>query len=454
MPLDELLKSIAITHPFTSAFVVMLVLMLLLPLVIRVTRKYRVYWFYLFVAVAVFAWAYERANLLYFYVFMLGMLTAFSEIVSKFSDEPIKALGSAEALAYHLTNGAIACFALMLLSASGFGASTLLDKIKLVTAAGLGSMLIMRSRLFNAKVAGEDVAFGPEQIVRLFFRFMERSIDRIRAEARVEFVTEQMSDLDFDKIYDYTVTMLNAAQAWDEKEKEKTLKQIEEIKKSNLSNMELKSFELGFILLNTMGEAFLSTLYVEKKAEWRLRAPIVETRTTLLERLTNKQPPLYFSYGSNMSTQTFLSRLGRTDYDVQSFEKIVRPAKGTLRGYRVVFNRPSSEHSGHSDINLEVDENGRVEGVIYNLNKEALEYLNHTEPGYSLQIVKVTGPQQKEVECQAFVYNGPREERPPERSYFNSLLRGAQERGLSPEYIETLKAAASGTREFAAPSAA
>src|SRR5437868_9225002 len=53
---------------------------------------------------------------LYFWPFLLGMTTAFAEIISKFDDEPMKALKTFPALLYHVLNGMIAAFALYLLA--------------------------------------------------------------------------------------------------------------------------------------------------------------------------------------------------------------------------------------------------------------------------------------------------------------------------------------------------
>jgi hypothetical protein len=46
---------------------------------------------------------------------------------------------------------------------------------QLVLAAGLGSMLRIRSKFFTVNVGNDDVAFGPEQLVRVFLGFPGRS---------------------------------------------------------------------------------------------------------------------------------------------------------------------------------------------------------------------------------------------------------------------------------------
>ena len=181
-------------------------------------RRYKYFVLYGGVLVAAFLLAVYDRNALYFYTFALGMLTAFAEILGKFSDEPLKSLNTPQALFYHLSNGLIAAFALRVLILYNVPHDQALDQLKIVLAAGLGSMLIMRSKLFNLKLrgkdgaeTGEDISFGPEQIIKVFFRFMERAIDRVRAQSRIEFVKANLENMDFDKVCDYSITMLKSA---------------------------------------------------------------------------------------------------------------------------------------------------------------------------------------------------------------------------------------------------
>jgi len=155
----------------------------------------------------------STGHLIYFWPFLLGMLTAFAEIISKFDDEPMKALETTPALVYHILNGLIAAFALYFLAlAAGFptdfaGVSDI-DKLKYAMAAGLGAMLIMRSKLFNIKVGDDDVSFGPEQIIKIIFRFMESAIGRVRARARRDFIEKKLDNINFDVVYARSVMTL------------------------------------------------------------------------------------------------------------------------------------------------------------------------------------------------------------------------------------------------------
>ena len=223
---------------------------------VALVQNFRVYAWYLIVLLAALVGSILIQDLLYFYAFVLGMLTAFAEILGKFSDEPIKSLGTPHAVFYHLLNGLIAAFALKVLVLYNVPSSEPIDQLKVVTIAGVGSMLAMRSKLFNIKVAGEDVSFGPEQIIKVFLNFMQSAIDRVRAQSRVDFVKSKLDNINFDAVYDYSLTMLEAAQALADKDKKELLEGIPKLKSGEPTDKQLKSYRLGFLLLNKMGEDF------------------------------------------------------------------------------------------------------------------------------------------------------------------------------------------------------
>lgn len=237
--------------------------------------------------------------LLFFGAFLLGMLTAFAEIIQKFSDEPMAALGTPQALIYHVLNGAISIFALYLLLLYEVPVATQLDKIQAVVVAGLGAMLIMRSKLFNVKAGDKEIAFGPEQIVNVFLRFMEHSIDRIRSSARIAFIKRVMDNLEFEHIVGYTITMLESAQALGDK-KDQLIKDIGELRTNqDVTDGQLRSYRMGFLMLNSMGEDFVEELYEERRPEWLIKAPQIEPSVGIWERigLGGESRVSLFTYG-------------------------------------------------------------------------------------------------------------------------------------------------------------
>lgn len=382
---------------------------------------------------------------LYYFAFLLGMTTALAEVIGKFSDEPIKSLGTPHAVAYLLFNGLIAAFALHVVMIYEMPVGTAQDELKAVIVAGLGSMLIMRSKLFNIKVGGEDVAFGPDQIIKVFFRFMEAEIDRVRAQTRIDFVRAHMSDIDFDRVRNYSLTMLEAAQALDDKARQACQEGIRKVTEMpfGADDKQLKAYHLGFILLNTMGENFLAKVFDRAPPEWKLRAPIRDTPAPgLLDRILTPKDDrqLYFAYGQSICSLEFRKRMGWEAMDDTKFAEQVAPRKGRLTGYRLEFAAPDRDGAeGIALPTLVPDATAEVEGVVYRLSSEQLGYLDTEQAGYrrSPATVLVDG---KEVAVTTYLANRTVPGLRPDAAYLECMLEGAREQGLSEDYVKGLQA--------------
>ena len=427
-------------------------------------------WYFVSILIVLF-WAWKTDNpetnhILYFYAFMLGMLTAFAEIIGKFSDEPIKSLRTPHALFYHLLNGAISALALFMLKTYGMLPTSNQEKLELVLLAGLGSMLVMRSKLLNLKVGGQDVALGPEQIINVFFRFMESEIDRIRAQSRIEFVRERLYNVDFEKVHDYSVTMLRAAQALDTQEKCKEA--IQTLKAEQFGDKQMKSYALGFLLLNRMGENFVDKLFdkdaSKRPKEWRLWAPMDEKEVkddavpgllskiaSLGNRAKDGEPDpgteevYYMAYGTSMCSRSLRSRLN-WDMEETEFARKTEPRACVLKGYLLVFDKPDNPDEtdptlvcGLPNIHPVADGTGEVEGVLYKLTKAAIEFIDNAEVGYRRKTVDVhVGGQTLKAEVYRAEITRP--DLKPEASHLQKVLDGAREHQLSQAYVEQLEA--------------
>lgn len=234
-------------------------------------------WYFLLPALALLG-TLEWSSTDYFWVFVLGMATACAEIISKFPDEPLKSLKTGHAVAYHAFNGIIAAFALYALTLFADEPTTPADRLKIVVGAGLGAMLIMRSKLFNIKVGGEDVSFGPEQIVKIFLSFMEQAIDRIRARKRIEFLKGYVDKVDharFDDFIDHIDAMLRASQTRTNEQKESFVECIQKIRGGDKAPKggRNKCYAVCFELLNGMGEDFVMEVFKNMPANLRSVAP-------------------------------------------------------------------------------------------------------------------------------------------------------------------------------------
>jgi hypothetical protein len=308
-------------------------------------------------------------------------------------------------------------------------------------------MLIMRSKLFNIKIGAEDVSFGPEQIIKVFFRYMQEAIDRVRAQSRMEFVKTRMDNVDFVKVYDYSLTMLDSSQVLEKDELDALKTDIDKIKDGTPNDAQLKSYKLGFILQKRMGEDFVNKLFEGNASrDWMIRAPVAETKkdegglgTRLSSLLSKKEEYVsYFAYGSSMSTKRFSERLGWDAAYVTQWIATTQPRKCELKGYRLAFNKPDDANPQAGTANIVRDANGTVEGVLYQLTPAALDFLDRSEKGYRRESVKVTLG--SEIEALSYVAITTKEGLKPTPEYFEQVLHGGREHGLSDAYLDSLQA--------------
>lgn len=141
----------------------------------------------------------------------------------------------------------------------------------------------------------------------------------------------------------------------------------------------------------------------------------------------------FFAYGSNMSIWVMSEICGE--------HKVVGPAR--LDDYRVAFLRRSMGwQGGVADI---VHATGEVVwGVLYAIGDSchnALDSKEHFGTGYTSMHCEVTLPEAGQT-VHAFTYtviDKSDEEIPPSPMYFDTMLEGAQQRGLPPDYIKYLQ---------------
>jgi hypothetical protein len=397
-------------------------------------------WYAMSLAIALVI-ATATGGTLYFYAFLLGVVTAFAEIIGKFRDEPMKSLQTPQAVLYHVLNGAISAFALKIYFLTFGEATTQVDQIKAVMTAGFGAMLLMRSKFFNAKVGDQDISFGPEQIIKVFLSFMERAIDRVRAQSRVDFVRDKFAHLDFAVVRPYCETMLNAAQVLDDRPD--LVEALDKLAASSDLDAQLKSYRLGFLLLDRMGEDFVTKLLENKSADWFIQAPVVEKKSdglfARLQSLGAKDDgrSFYFAYGSSMSTDRFRERLGWSKLDARKFVDSTDPQTCVVHGYRLVFNKPDAQ-GRNATSNLVPSPDDSVEGVLYRLTDLQLDFLDRSEAGYRRQTITAKAGD-KTVQAQAYVAVSTDDSLKPTKAYLQLVVEGAREHQLSASYIERLE---------------
>jgi hypothetical protein len=372
--------------------------------------------------------------------FLLGAMTASGEIIAKFRDDPLKAFRTTQAALYHGVNGAISAVALGVLSLYQVPMDTPLDQVKAVITAGLGAALLLRSKLFTIRIGNEDVAFGPDQLVKVFFRFMEQAIDRVRAQARIDFVRSVMNNVDPEKVRTYSSAMTECIQTTAGNDRQELQRQIEEVCLDGSTEKQVRAYRLGFLLLNQLGENVVARIFSDPPPEWRIRAPLQDEGGLLARLFTQSDGTVpYFAYSQNMSRQQMLQRLGWHEEDASRVHDKLAPKAAVLPGYRLVFADPRTITASRGALATIVpDSRSTVEGVVYRLPLTALRFLDTPyDPGYRRITVTVEAAGER-LEAQTYIGESTRVGKPT-RPYVDTMIAGAIENGVSRGYIDALR---------------
>jgi Gamma-glutamyl cyclotransferase, AIG2-like len=393
---------------------------------------------------AVFLYGWLQGNVDYFWVFALGMCTAFAEIIGKFRDEPLQSVRTGYAILYHIFNGIIAIFALFVLEILAGPPSDAGQHLRNVLAAGLGAMLIMRSKLFNIKMGGEDVSFGPEYIVKIFLSYMEGEIDRIRSVERIELVNRHVAVLQHDRFHElaeHILVMMGATARSSQQHVafEATLKHIRSA--DGPVDARGKCCAICFELLNAMGEDFVSKVIHNAPPTVRNVAP--SSGPTVFQRIAVAANPFvappredlqyYMAYGAGMSGVRFRERL---KWSEEKYNRIPAVKRCELPKYRLVFDKLDDMGTGRA--NVVPDETEKVEGVLYTLTKEQMHFLDTQMPQCVRRTMRVK-TDGKFVDAEVYLALHTSESLRPNTNAVHDMINGAQERKLPPKYIEKLR---------------
>lgn len=205
----------------------------------------------------------------YFVAALCGVAVACAEVVSRYKDDPVKAICCRWGAGYLFFNGLLPVAGFAILVAAGTASATTsdIDNLKYALYVGFGAMVIIRSKLFNLKLEGGDkLSIGPDFVIDTFLSAMDRQIDRQRAYERARIVKEVMEGIDFGKVRMPIVTLMTRSmQGITESEmKELGIKVKETEQAQELSNQE-KSYALGFMVLDLAGEDFFRKVFDKRE---------------------------------------------------------------------------------------------------------------------------------------------------------------------------------------------
>lgn len=199
---------------------------------------------------------------------LFGALVGAAEVMARYRDEPFAATFSWPGLSYLALNGFISAAAYGLLVYykgeifPGLGEDGLLTSI----VAGFGSMVVMRSKLFNFKTeGGEEYAIGPDAVTSTFLKSVDRGIDRNRSSARQKLVYEEVRQIkDPSKAPEFLRISLASYQNLSDAEKKELNDILLKLQAENL-DPQLKLMAMGFGFLNIGGQRNFSELMKQLK---------------------------------------------------------------------------------------------------------------------------------------------------------------------------------------------
>jgi hypothetical protein len=191
----------------------------------------------------------------------LGAGVGLAELVSRYRDQPSALPASVSFWVYLLLNAGASAFAFALIGVFGWTFGLAPGPARTgteVLVAGLAAMALFRSSLLTLKVGDEDVNIGPSALLTSLLAVVDRAVDRRRATQRSDAVSKAMHLVCFSKAkISLPAYSLQLMQNVPVEEQQKLRTAVDAL---GLSAMEddLKSLNLGLLLMNTVGPAVLA----------------------------------------------------------------------------------------------------------------------------------------------------------------------------------------------------
>ena len=195
----------------------------------------------------------------YLLVGLFGACVAIGELVSRYRDEPVRALLTPSAVLYVALNAGASLAALALIRAFGwtFGVTGTSDDAAVrwtqTLVAGFGALALFRSSLFTVRVGDKDVGVGPSAFLQSVLDAADRGIDRTRANERSRLVGDVMKNISFEKAHQslpaYSLGLLQNPAPDTQAQ---LGRQIETLRTSTMPDS-AKVLILGLLLMNVLG---------------------------------------------------------------------------------------------------------------------------------------------------------------------------------------------------------
>jgi hypothetical protein len=201
-------------------------------------------------------------------VALLGAGVALGELVSRFRDEPTRAVFTLPAFVYMSVNGLAAVAALAISQALGWSArmpgedgGAGVHWLPVLTA-GLGAMALLRSAIFTVRTGEQDVSVGPSTFLDAVLDAADRAVDRLRGQDRAWAVARAVEGIDAGA-YPTALAVLPSyclalSQSLKEEEQEAFLKRASSLAGQARASQHIKLLNLGLLIMTYFGEGVLN----------------------------------------------------------------------------------------------------------------------------------------------------------------------------------------------------
>ncbi len=211
--------------------------------------------------------------------FLFGCGVGLAEIFPRYRDDPFKAAFSRWGNLYWVANGFIALFVFLAswtlypveLKNLGMDVSTSAGLFQLSLAAGFGAMLLLRTKMFTIRTTGgEEYAVGPEYVLNVLMKTIDVYIDRQRAQLRTELAYEKFAEIPYESLqYHAPVLIEGSRQNIPITEAVEMGKRVGEIVTDELMPAEDKSINIGFLIMDYLGEGFVRNIDIAEHLKGR-----------------------------------------------------------------------------------------------------------------------------------------------------------------------------------------
>ncbi|MFO1083088.1 MAG: hypothetical protein U1E21_00855 [Reyranellaceae bacterium] len=226
-------------------------------------------------------------------VFLFGAAVGAAELISRYKDNPVRALLTAPGFFYVFLNAAGSAAALYLIyvfrEPLGFVAKDTTEwpddpgtLVKAVLIAGSSSLVFFRSAIFKFRVGDSDLAIGPSIVLDTLSAAADRAVDRNMAGPRAVLVHELMADIAFDKaaaiLSQHCVALMQNVSS---EESQRIVGIVNKLRADKDIPDKIKTLNLGLALLSVVGEKVLRT------AVEYLRADLQDSTAKLLNEVVS-----------------------------------------------------------------------------------------------------------------------------------------------------------------------